>query len=75
MWNTVTESIVTIVLGIVGLAVVATLFSSRAQTGNIIRSAASGFGNDLAVAESPVSGINISPNLSYPNSLGMGFGS
>lgn len=75
MWNTFTEATVTIVLSIVGLAVVATLVSKNARTGNIIQSAASGLGNDIAVAQSPVTGINVTPNLSYPNSLGMGFGS
>jgi hypothetical protein len=75
MWNTATEAIVTIVLAIVGLAVVATLVSKNARTGNIIQSAASGLGNNIAVAQSPVTGTNITPNLSYPNSFGMGFGS
>jgi len=75
MWNTFTEATVTIVLSIVGLAVVATLVSKNARTGSIIQSAASGLGNDIAVAQSPVTGINVTPNLSYPNSLGMGFGS
>jgi hypothetical protein len=75
MWNTFSEATVTIVLAIVGLAIVATLVSKNAQTGNIIRNAASGLGNNIAVAESPVTGINVAPNLSYANSLGMGFGS
>jgi hypothetical protein len=75
MWNTFTEATVTIVLSIVGLAVVATLVSKNAQTGNIIRNAASGLGNDIAVAQSPVTGLSVQPNLSYANSLGMGFGS
>lgn len=75
MWNTATEAIVTIVLAIVGLAVVATLVSKNARTGNIIQNAASGLGNDLAVAQSPVTGNNVSANLGYANSLGMGFGS
>lgn len=71
MWNTFTEATVTIVLAIVGLAVVATLVSKNAKTGSIIQNAASGLGNDIAVAQSPVTGISISPNLNYS----MGFGS
>lgn len=75
MWNTAVEAIVTIVLAVVGLAAVATLVSGKARTGDIIHSAASGLGNDIAVAQSPVTGAQITTNLSYPNSLGMGFGS
>lgn len=75
MWNTATEAIVTIVLAIVGLAVVSTLFSNKANTAGILQSAASGLGNDIAVAQSPVSGISVSPILSYPSSYSMGFGS
>lgn len=70
MWNTLTEAIVTIVLAIVGLAVITSLVSRNARTSDIIRSAASGLGNDIAVAQAPVTGIQINPNLSYP-----GFGS
>jgi hypothetical protein len=70
MWNTATEAIVTIVLAIVGLAVVATLVSKNAQTGSIIQNAASGLGNDIAVAQSPVTGISVNPNLSYSSSFG-----
>jgi len=75
MWNTATEAIVTIVLAIVGLAVVATLFSKNARTSSVIQSLASGLGNNIAVAQSPVTGASVSPNLSYPGSFGMGFGS
>lgn len=70
MWNTATEAIVTIVLAIVGLAVVATLVSSKAQTGSIIQNSASGLANDIAVAQSPVTGIQVSPNTSYASSFG-----
>lgn len=70
MWNTFTEATVTIVLSIVGLAVVATLVSKNATTGKIIQNAASGLGNDIAVAQSPVTGASFSPNLSYASSFG-----
>lgn len=73
MWNTATEAIVTIVLAIVGLAVVATLFSKNARTADILQAGFSGLGNNIAVAQSPVTGTSITPNLSYPG--GMGFGS
>lgn len=69
--NAFWEGVVTIALAVVGLAVVATLVSRNAQTGAVIQAAASGFGNSLAVAQAPVSGASIAPDLSYP---GGGFG-
>lgn len=75
--NAFAEGIVTIALGIIGLAVVATLVSKKAQTPAVLQSVFSGFGNTLGVAESPVTGAAIGYTLSYPNSSGYasGFGS
>jgi PRD1 phage membrane DNA delivery len=76
MWNNVTEAIVTIVLAFVGLAVVATLVSGKANTVGVFQAGASGVANNIAVAESPVTGDNVQINTSYPSSnLSMGFGS
>jgi hypothetical protein len=71
------ESLTTIVLAIVGLAIVSVLVSKNAQTSSVIQAAASGLGNNLGVAESPVTGANISYSLGYPssNNLSVGFGS
>jgi PRD1 phage membrane DNA delivery len=73
--NQITEMIVTIATAIVGLAIVAVLVSKNAQTSQVIQSAGSAFGNSLAVAESPVTGTQVSVNLSYPDSLASSFGS
>ena len=76
MWNNITESIVTIVLSIIGLAFVATLVSKKANTVGVIQAGASGLANNVAVAESPVSGNSVSINTNYPTaSFGAGFGS
>lgn len=77
--NHLVEAGVTIALAIVGLAIVSVLVSKNANTTGVIQSMASGFGNSMAVAESPVSGAKVTPNLSYPSSLGgyntnLGFG-
>lgn len=69
--NSITEAIVTIATAIVGLAIVADLVSRKAQTPQVIQSAASGFVNSLGVAEAPVTGAQYSINTSYP---GGGFG-
>lgn len=68
--NAFMEGAVTIALAVIGLAIVSVVVSKNAQTSSVVQSVASGFGNDIAVAESPVSGANITPNLSYPGGLG-----
>lgn len=53
---------------IVAVAIVALLVSPKAKTAGVIQAAASGFGNDLGVAESPVTGATYNIDLSYPAS-------
>ncbi len=71
------EGFVTIVLAIVGVALVSVLVSRNAQTPAVAQSIFSGIGNDLGVAESPVTGAAIGYSLGYPstNSWGHGMGS
>jgi hypothetical protein len=64
--NSFMEAVVTIATAICGVAIVAVLVSKNAQTPAVIQSAASGFGNSLDVAISPVTGNTTAPNLSYP---------
>lgn len=66
------ETVTTIALGIITVAIVAVIVSRNSQTPAVIQSAASGFGNSLGVAEAPVTGANTPLNLSYP---GQGFSS
>ena len=61
------ESGLAIALGIVGVAILAVLVSNKANTVGVIQALASGFGNSLSVAVSPVTGSTVSPNLSYPS--------
>lgn len=51
---------------IVSVALVSVIVSKNAQTPAVIQAAASGFGNNLAVAEAPVTGAQTPINLSYP---------
>jgi len=48
------EPVVTIAMGVIMLAVVATLVGQHAQTAGVIGAAASGFGSDITAAEGPV---------------------
>lgn len=73
--NAFVEALVTIALAIIGLAIIATLVSPKASTTGVIQAAASGFGNALGVAESPVSGTSLPLSLAYPSTNSYGFGS
>lgn len=75
--NAFMEGLISIVAVFAGVAIVSVLVSPKAQTAGVLQAGFSGIGNDLGVAESPVTGANIAFNLGYPssNNLGMGFGS
>lgn len=70
--NPLIEGLVTIAGLVVGLGMVSVLVSKNANTAGVVQSVASGFGNDLGVAMSPVTGANIGFNLSYPSSNSFG---
>lgn len=74
--NSLVEGAITIALMIGGIALASVLVSRNANTTGVIQAAASGFGNDIAVAQSPVTGANVSVNLGYPgeSDFGHGFG-
>lgn len=63
-----TEAVVSIVTLIAGVALVAAFVSPRATTANVLQAGASGIGNDLGVALSPVTGSPTHIDLSYPGS-------
>ena len=67
----VAKMLVGIVSLIVAVAIVALLVSRNAQTPQVIQSMGSALGNNLGVAESPVTGAAYAIDLSYP---GQGFG-
>ncbi len=65
----ITETIVTILTLIVGVAILSVLVSKKSNTVGII-AAASGFGNALGVATSPITGASVPLNLGYNSSAG-----
>lgn len=73
--NSIVEASVTIALAVVGLAIISVLVSKKANTAGVIQASASGLANNIAVAESPVTGTAVTPILSYPTSQAYGFGS
>lgn len=75
--SSILETVTTIALAVIGLAIVATLVSRKANTVGVIQASASGLANNIGVAESPVTGTALNLSLGYPssNSLAYGFGS
>lgn len=75
--NNLVESGTSIALAVIGLAIIATLVSNKANTTGVIQAGASGLANNIAVAQSPVTGTSLTLSLGYPsgNSLLNGFGS
>lgn len=49
-------AITTVLMGVVGLAIVAVLVSSKAKTSGVIESGATGFSKIIGAAVAPVSG-------------------
>ena len=75
--HSILESVSTIILAIIGLAMVSVLVSKKANTMGVIQASASGLANNIAVAQSPVTGTQLNLSLGYPSAsnLSMGFGS
>lgn len=72
--NAFWEGLVTIVLAIVGLAIVSALVSNKANTSGVLQAGFSGINNGIGVALSPVTGASYTPSLAYPTA-GSTFGS
>lgn len=68
--NSFTESVATIALAIIGLAIVAVIVSRQSNAAGIIRAGASGLANNIGVAISPVTGASYTPDLSYASGFG-----
>lgn len=56
MTDSLMNSIVTILLAIVGVAILAVIVSKNANTAGVIQAGAQGFSQDLGTALSPVTG-------------------
>ena len=64
--NSLAEGFITIILMIGGIAFASVLVSRKANTAGVAQSLFSGIGNDIAVAQSPVTNSSVSINLGYP---------
>lgn len=67
------ESVSSIALAVIGLAVVAVIVSKKSNTIGVVQSAASGLANNIGVAVSPVTGASAAFHLEYPSGGSFGF--
>lgn len=63
--SNIQETVVTIATAIVGLAILATLVSQRANTAGVIRSAGGAFTDALQAATAPVTGSGFGRPLAF----------
>lgn len=66
MSETLITSIVTVLMAIIGVAILAVLVSKQSQTSTVLKAASQGFAADLSAALSPVSGTS-GFNVSIPS--------
>ena len=57
--NEAWQGIITVMLAIVGIAIVAVIVSQKSQTADVVYAAARGFAADIEAAVSPVVGSNV----------------
>lgn len=66
--NTITESVVTILTAIVGVAILAVIVSRNSNTSGVLSAAGGAFSNVLGTAVSPITGGNsFGGGFSLPN--------
>ncbi len=59
MGDQLISSVVTVATAIVGLAIIATLVSRKADTANVITAGGNAFSGSLLAATAPVTGFNV----------------
>lgn len=63
MGREIFEPIVTIIAGVIGVAIIAVLVSQKSNTANVFAAAGGAFSNILSTAVSPVTGSAAKPNV------------
>jgi hypothetical protein len=70
MNDSLMTGVVSIALGILGVATLAVIFSQNANTSNVIQAGGSALANNIIAAVSPISGGSApTGNFSYPSSF------
>jgi PRD1 phage membrane DNA delivery len=63
-----------ILIAVMGVAVIAVIFSSKAKTSDVLTSFGTAFSNILATALAPITGATPSPNTGGGSNYGIGSG-
>lgn len=69
--NQITDTILTVLTLIIGVATLAVLVSPKSRTSQVIQAGASGFVNSLATAMTPVTGEKVDIVSAYPTDNSM----
>lgn len=75
MGREIFEPVVTILAGIVGLAIIAVLVSQKSNTSGVFAAAGGAFANAVSAAVSPVTGSSAAPNVNAGATGGWGLNS
>jgi hypothetical protein len=68
------EPVVTILAGIIGIAIIAVLVSQKSNTAGVFSAAGGAFANAVSAAVSPVTGASAAPNVNAGTSGSSGLG-
>lgn len=68
MSDNLSTGIVTIALGVLGVATLAVIFSTKSNATGVIQAGGSALANNIVAAVSPITGTSLSPVLAYPTS-------
>ena len=69
MNDSLMTGVVSIALGILGVATLAVIFSNQANTSNVIQAGGSALANNILAAVSPINGNAPQGNFTYPSSF------
>lgn len=72
MGDHIINSLATVAMAIVGIAIIAVLVSRNAQTAGVITSAGAAFANDISAAVAPVTGATAQINTGGGGFTGLG---
>jgi hypothetical protein len=70
MGREIFEPVVTILAGVIGVAIIAVLVSQKSNTAGVFAAAGGAFSNVLSTAVSPVTGAAATPNVNAGSSGG-----
>lgn len=71
MSDNMATGIVTIALGVIGVATLAVVLSKKSNTSGVIQAGGSALANNILAATSPIMNTSVTPNVTYPSASAM----